>query len=444
MKNPEKKVRPEKVLFLVPESYFDAPGGWETQIRRIAEKLQTSGIQVEVSSQEKPNAANFDLVHLFGVSHQPLCLRQVWHIREKFHKPLVITPAWWDTSQAIWAAQAIKKLKYFKKFTSPEKGLYLSGNWILGSKTAHTFNLPPRLQLAEKTVALLGDFFLPNSQAEMENFTSRFGLVKNFRVVYQPMEANVWSRTDPDWFVKKYALKNFVLSAGEISPAKNQLSLLFALKGTGIPVVLIGKAANEEYLKACREIRPQEPLLLLSGLSDTQLASAYAAAKVLVLPSFAEIVGRVCLEGALSGCSVVTTGKSPYGEYFGGLARVVNPGNPTDIREKVLEAWENYPREAERRELLKQKIGREFTWENALDKTLEGYRKALESYRENRLWEKVQGLKLKDLELENRRLYRFINSLLQYLHPVIDRDKVLERMEKSWLKKENRKLKSRW
>lgn len=435
---------PKKILFLVQEAFYQSPGGQEIQIKATAQKLVEQGFEVEISAQEHPEAASFDLVHLFGVGHLPLALRQVWHLRQKFQKPLVITPVWWDLSPALWADKAIKKLRYFKKFNSPEKDWYLSGNWVLGGKTAHTVNLPPRTQLAEKAIALLGDFFLPNSQAEMENFSLRFGVQKPHRVVYNPVESEFWSQADPEWFCKKYGLKNFVLQVGRISAAKNPLSLLFALKGTGIPVVLIGKPENPEYLKACKEIRPHEPLLILTDFDRTQLASAYAAAKVLALPSFSETTGLVCLEGALCGCSVVTTNRSPYGEYFGGLARAVNPGDPREIKEKVLEALEQYPREADRRELLKQKILREFNWEQALRHTLEGYKKALEIYRENRLWEKVRGMKLKDVEMETRRLYRFLSKFLLYFHPLVNRDKVLEKIEKDWLKKAGKKLKNRW
>src|SRR5205085_2575717 len=68
---------------------------------------------------------------------------------------------------------------------------------------------------------------------------------------------------------------------------------------------------------------------------DPLLASAYAAARVVALPSWFETPGLAALEGALAGRAVVVT---PYGcapEYFGDMAVYVRPGRPTKLAQAL-------------------------------------------------------------------------------------------------------------
>ncbi len=73
---------------------------------------------------------------------------------------------------------------------------------------------------------------------------------------------------------------------------------------------------------------------------DPLLASAYAAARVLALPSWFETPGLVALEAALAGAAVVVT---PFGcarEYFGPLAVYARPDRPLELIDALRQAWE--------------------------------------------------------------------------------------------------------
>ncbi|MFO0910933.1 MAG: glycosyltransferase [Isosphaeraceae bacterium] len=72
---------------------------------------------------------------------------------------------------------------------------------------------------------------------------------------------------------------------------------------------------------------------------DPSLASAYAAARVVALPSWFETPGLSVLEGALAGAAVVVT---PFGctrEYFGSRVLYARPDRPDEIRQALQHAW---------------------------------------------------------------------------------------------------------
>ena len=67
------------------------------------------------------------------------------------------------------------------------------------------------------------------------------------------------------------------------------------------------------------------------------LASAYAAAKVFVLPSLFETPGIAAMEAALSGCAIVITENGGTKEYFKDMASYINPINTEELRASINE-----------------------------------------------------------------------------------------------------------
>ena len=98
-----------------------------------------------------------------------------------------------------------------------------------------------------------------------------------------------------------------------MEPRKNLLGLIEGLRTTGLPLVVIGEPppGHEGYDRQCRHAgRGFVRWLGKLEHEDDFLGSAYAAARVLALPSWFETPGLVALEAALAGCAVVLT---PFG-----------------------------------------------------------------------------------------------------------------------------------
>ncbi len=114
-----------------------------------------------------------------------------------------------------------------------------------------------------------------------------------------------------------------------------------------------------------------------------QLASAYKAARVHVLPSWMECSAFSNVEAALSGCAMVVSDRTSEPEYYQDYAYSCNPADIHSIRKAILDAYENYDADLPRRTYLHDLFLKQFTWENTAKQTLEGYLGAL-ALKENR------------------------------------------------------------
>ena len=214
----------------------------------------------------------------------------------------------------------------------------------------------------------------PPSEFVMRAVRQNFGGSYRYFVIPHGIELWGTERTGEE-FVRKYGLKHFVLcvSAG-FNYRKNQLSLIRALKGTGLPLVIVATArtkGEERYFRKCQRTA-DSTTIFLSRLPQNMLESAYKAARVFALPSFFEAFGLVYFEAAGAGCNVVATSASPVKEILGNLAWYCDPFNIDSIRSAVLEAYN-----ASRRKELQGHVLQNFTWERAAQLTLEVYRKVL-------------------------------------------------------------------
>jgi len=98
------------------------------------------------------------------------------------------------------------------------------------------------------------------------------------------------------------------------------------------------------------------------------LASAYSAARVFVLPSWAETPGLATLEAGLAGCNIVITNRGSTTEYFKNFATYCNPSSVKSIRNAIIEAYNR-----EKNEELRNHILQNYTWDIVAKKTLEAY-----------------------------------------------------------------------
>ena len=151
--------------------------------------------------------------------------------------------------------------------------------------------------------------------------------------------------------------------------------LCWALRDTGIPIVLIGSSKHwPSYAKLCKSISGDQ-LRIIDHIPQNLLASAYAAADVHAL-SWMETCGLVSLEAALSGTPLVGSTFGHELEYLEGDAWYADPGDVTSIRNAVLSALDAGAQHS-RPIAMKRKVLERFNWERTVDATELLYRRVM-------------------------------------------------------------------
>ena len=141
---------------------------------------------------------------------------------------------------------------------------------------------------------------------------------------------------------KKYNLPHrFILNVGTIEERKNLLSVIRALAGTEIPLVVIGKR-TKYYKKIEREIKENKvEIYFLEGLSMIELAGVYRLADIFIYPSLFEGFGIPIIEALFSETVVITSNLSCLPEAGGKDSVYINPMDICDIRAKIKFLWDN-------------------------------------------------------------------------------------------------------
>jgi glycosyltransferase involved in cell wall biosynthesis len=219
---------------------------------------------------------------------------------------------------------------------------------------------------------------LPQSRVEIENLEATLGRTLPYTIVRNAAEPGIFDGASPEPFVKAHGIRDFVLTVGLVENRKNQLMLLHALRDLDIPVVVVGRNYDRNYLRLCR--RAAGPRVrFLEHLTHAELASAMKAAALFALPSWMECASFAEVEAALAGCPLVVGDRTSEREYFGDHAYYCDPASVESIRSAVGSALRNRNADAVKREALRERFTRDCTWENAAAATLAGYRAAFQA-----------------------------------------------------------------
>jgi len=287
-----------RVLFETYSWAFVTPSGGEQQLVKYAEHLPHHGIDVILHDHWHPALDGVDAVHFFS------CIGGSIHfcnyVRER-GLPLVIT-------SSLWIDDATKHLYPVDEIRS---------------------------QLA------LADVIVPNSSAECDALARTLGLARDqFMPVMNGVDRRFGAPKDPGAFREKFGIDGpFILNVGHIERRKNQLKLVAALAGRGLPLVIIGGIREPDYAeRVFAEARGQVRFLGFLRNDDPLLASGYAACAAFALPSTCETPGLSALEAAAAGAAIVVTRDGSAREYFGRMCHYVDPMDPADIARGIDDA----------------------------------------------------------------------------------------------------------
>jgi polysaccharide pyruvyl transferase CsaB len=342
-----------RVLMQIRPDWETNPGGDSIQLRGTKAELERIGVSVSVSTDLQPDLGGFDIVHAFNTTRPQESLKHCANARRQ-GKPAVLSTVYWDAREFLHQAQ--KMLEADFEPSAPEIA-------ALTSREAQA-----------AVVLSMADLLLPNSEAERDLLVRNFGVPeRQCRVVPNAVDDRFFEATAND-FVSARGLQDFVLCVGRIELRKNQYALLAALQDTDLPLVLIGPPMDDGYLERCRA-RATPRVTFIPEMPHELLPSAYAAARVHVLPSWYDTPGLVSLEAAAAGCNIVSTDRGSAREYFGDMAWYCSPDDVDSIRRAVTAAWE-----APRGDRLRRHVRENFTWAVAARKTLDAYRAALAAH----------------------------------------------------------------
>ncbi len=341
-------------------------GGGETQLLETLYALREYGVVADVSIALRLPESPYALNHLFSLYHADRL-----ELLEQCTKPLVVSTIFWDYTELFQAGLTIKAI-----FSQSDEGAVQRMLDAWQSRQLNPIQVQPLDVQPLRRVLQLTRVLMPNAEREFEMLTRVFG-ASELPVVLVPnaIRPERFLHADPMPFVQRYGLKEFVLCTARIEPNKNQLMLIWALRGTGLPLVLAGKEGDAEYAQLCRRWAGTE-VHFVGELSPQMLASAYASARVHALPSWSETPGLANLEAALAGCALVVGNRGAEQEYLGEWAYVCDPGDCRSIREAVLKAWADT--DPARREACGQHVMNRYTWRHTAERTVRAYELALE------------------------------------------------------------------
>jgi len=171
-----------------------------------------------------------------------------------------------------------------------------------------------------------------------------------------------------------------LLSVGVLQTRKNTLAALRALEllPPRFQLVLVGgdghgSEAVHEYI---RRQGLSSRVRLLGHVPARDLRALYQAADVFVFPSLEEGFGLPVLEAMANSLPVVASRTAALPEVGGPAALYIDPQDPRDLAEKVLQAVED---SSLRRKLVDLGLARaeQFTWQRAAQATLKVYEEVL-------------------------------------------------------------------
>jgi len=377
-----------RVLLVNHGTAADWGGGDGVQMRETGKRLRERGHSVELVNADQFNPAGFDLVHIFNCRVHHSFEQQVLSCK-RANVPVVVSPIWVSIARALWGSrgsvgtlqQAVERgeasLQPMLDQLRERRLTVMLNEGSLQASGEGSWD-QTGLRLVAKLLKEV-DGLIPNSWLELQAVRSDLHWDGDcFEVAHYGVDPKVFLDADPNSFLRDYGIQQpFVLQAGRIEPAKNQAMLCWALRDTEIPIVLIGRSEQwPSYQQLCSQISGDR-LRVIDHLTQEQLASAYAAAAVHVLPSWMETCGLVSLEAALSGTPLVGSTFGHELEYLGADAWYCDPADPQSVKRAVVSAIQS-GRHCTKAQSMKRKVLERFNWEQTTDATEKLYTRVLQ------------------------------------------------------------------
>jgi len=343
--------------------------------------LRARGVEVEIASVARPDPSGFDLAHVWNIGFPYQTLSQVNALRVAAPAlPILLTPVYEDKRETTWSVAAIQEIfasgqtqvQIEQALRTLSRGITpVSGEARPTPRGVHLYRTAQ--ETCQQRILQLVDHLLPFTAAEEADLRRELGVQRPHTLLTPPLPVTALRAASAEWFQARCAARDFVLCVGDLDPQKNQLLLLQAMRGTGLPVVLVGRWRNSDYTELCRRYATPETLFI-EQLETDQLASAYHAARVHATPSWQDCRLAPSMAAAIAGCSVVVSQRPAEQELFGSVAHYCNPADVTSIRNAVLTAHRAHPQNAAQRQTLSKRLTELCEADAVVGRLLEIYR----------------------------------------------------------------------
>ncbi len=351
---------PLRVLMQTRPNVFAQRGGDTIVLERTSQGLSELGVNVVVDPTGGVDARGFDLVHLFNFATPTITGPQAQRALEA-GVPYVVTTLYEDTPQFHTQSHfvAIKLIEYARKGQP-------AGSWDLSYQDLNAVTPSGRFQV--DAIALHAAALLPNGQGEARALQRDF---PNTRLIAPvALGSEVGTAQGPELFEKTYGVRDFVFCVGRLESRKNQLMLLKALEDSDLTVVLAAGAFSyqPEYEQAVRAFKRKGRTIILGHIDPVMLASAYAACRIHVLPSWYELPGLVSLEAARCNKNIVVTRTGTTADYVGDTAFYCAPWDSDSVRSAVMAAYYAPP------QVGLVEMAHRYSWSESVKQTLNVYK----------------------------------------------------------------------
>lgn len=347
-------------------------GGPSVRVPRTAQFMQQRGVRAVPVRYPSADLTSYDLGHAYNI-WPPITSVRIARRLAVLGKPFVFSPILLDLSEgSVWQHDIVVAARGARNADE------LEATWrrIRQSTVPATKGEPePGYIAALHEIAELADAIIFLSEHERQLFRRLCSIEPPLsKIIWNPVDADLFSSGDSKLFYETYGVKDYVLCVARVEHRKNQLLLALALRDTGIPLVLVGHAGDEEYASFVRKFGGANLTFIdrLAPGSD-MLRSAIAGARVVTLPSWAEGAPLAALEAGAAGARLVLSDRSSEREYFGNLARYCNPSDPASIRATILEAWNDTSTRGCPDKVIADFVRQTYSWPAHIESTLTLY-----------------------------------------------------------------------
>jgi|GEM_PF-3780886 len=351
-------------------------GGVEIEVAATTAALRARGIDVVETFEYQVDARGFDVVHQWQGTGPHFGIPQITAAK-RAGRPVVLTPIYADISGINWFANAQAWM-----VADPRTGVIAQRMDALRDRSIAVNNeQPPPLARDPRDVAgmrrlaLEADHLFVHAYGEAREISRVLGVVRPFTLVPSGVDARSM-RPDvaPAPLVPRQ--RPYVLMATRYEAQKNLLGAALAAKELDVDLVLVGKLNEGLGLFAAllTSILGRNAVFLPPLPHDHPwLASLFAHAGAVLVPSWTEVFSLTALNAAACGAPLVTSHGGYHAEHFGNHAYYVDAADVKQLRATIALALSEREKRREERLAFADRIRAEYSWEAVADRMAEAY-----------------------------------------------------------------------